>query len=126
MNLALDEVLVIVQVAVVGGNAVIVAHILAAHPLFLGHQGLVQLFAVAGADHAGAGVAKQLLHGFGQIANGGSIGFLDQQIARIGVLKGKHDKVNGLIQVHQKAGHVGIGNSDWLAIHHLLYPKGNN
>ena len=81
---------------------------------------------MAGADHAGAGVAKQLLHGFGQIANGGSIGFLDEQIARIGVLKGKHDKVNGLIQVHQKAGHVGIGDGNGVAGLDLLHKQRNH
>ena len=126
MNLALDEVLVIVQVAVVGGNAVIVAHILAAHPLFLGHQGLVQLFAVAGADDVRACIAEQGLHGFGQVADGGSVALLDEEVAGVGMLKRKHDQIDGFVEVHQETGHVGVGDSDGVACLDLVDEQRDN
>ena len=123
MYLAFDKVLVVVQVAVVGSDAEIAAHVLAAGALLLGHQRFVQLFAVAGADDAGAGVAKQRLHRLGQVADGGSVRLLDEQVAGVGVLKGEHDQVHRLVQVHQKAGHVGVGDGDGVAGLDLLHKQ---
>ena len=115
VHLALDHKLVVVQVAVVGGDPEVFAHILAAQALLAGHQRLVQLFAVAGADDVGAGVAEQLLHGLGQIANGGGVRLLDEQVAGVSVLEREHDKADRLIQIHQEAGHVGVGDGDGIA-----------
>ena len=113
--LTLDEVLVVVQVAVVGGDAEVAAHVLTAGALLLGHQRLVQLFAVTGADDAGAGVAEQRLHRLGQVADGGGVRLLDEQVAGVGVLEREHHQIDGLVQVHQKAGHVGVGDRDGVA-----------
>ena len=41
VHLALDHELVVVQVTVIGGNAVLIAHVLAAQAFFTGHEGLV-------------------------------------------------------------------------------------
>ena len=70
VDLSLDHVLVIIQVAVVRRHAVVVAHVLAAQALLAGHERLVELLAVARADDVRAGIAKQPLHGLRQIANG--------------------------------------------------------
>ena len=115
VNLALDDELVIVQVAVVGGHAVVAAHVLATQALLAGHQRLKQLLAVAGADDVRAGVAEQLLHGLGQVADGGGIGLLDEQVARVRMFKREHDQVDGLVEIHQKAGHAGVGDRDGVA-----------
>lgn len=40
MDLTLDDELVVVQVAVIGGHAVVTAHVLTAQALLAGHQGL--------------------------------------------------------------------------------------
>ena len=126
MDLAVDNKLVIVQIAAVRGNAEVMPHVLAAQALLAGHQGLIQLFAVAGTDDAGAGIAKQLLHGFGQISDGGGVRLLDEQVARIGMFKCELDKVDGLIEVHQEAGHVGVGDGDGIARANLVNEQRNN
>ena len=115
MDLALDHELVVVQVAVVGSNAEVVPHILAAQTFLAGHQGLKQLLAVAGTDDVGAGVAEELLNSLGQIADGGSIGLLNEQVTGVAMLEGEHNKIHSLVQVHQEAGHVGVGDGDGIA-----------
>ena len=126
MDLALDHELIIVQVAVVGSDAEVVAHILAAQTLLTGHEGLKQLLAVAGADDVGAGVAEELLNSLGQVADGGSVGLLDEQVTRIAVLEGEHDQIHSLVQVHQEAGHVGVGDGDGIARLDLVDEQGDD
>ena len=126
MYFALDHKLVVVQVAVVGGDPEVFAHILAAQALLTGHQGLEQLLAVAGADDVRSSVTEQLLHGLGQIADGGGVRFLDEQVAGMSVLERKHDKADRLIQIHQEAGHVGVGDGDGIAGFDLVDKQGND
>ena len=126
MDLAFDHELIIVQVAVVGSDAEIVAHILAAQTLLTGHQGLEQLLAVAGADDVGAGVAEELLNSLGQIADGGSIGLLNEQVAGIAMLEGEHNQIHSLVQIHEEAGHVGIGDGDGIARLDLVDEQGDD
>ena len=126
MDLALDHELIIVQVAVVGSDTEVVAHILAAQTLLAGHQGLEQLLAVTGADDVGAGVAEELLNGLGQIADGGSIGLLNEQVTGVAVLEGEHNKIHSLVQVHEEAGHVGVGDGDGIAGLDLVDEQGDD
>ena len=126
VHFALDHKLVVVQVAVVSCNAVVIAHVLAAQTLFAGHEGLVQLLTMAGTDDVGAGIAEQMLHSLGQIANGAGIGFLNEQIAGIGVLKGELHQIDRFVQIHQESGHVGIGNGNGLACLDLIDEQRNN
>ena len=79
-----------------------------------------------GADDAGAGIAEQFLHGFGQVANGGGVGLLDEQIARVGVFKSKLHKVDSLVEIHQEAGHIGVGDGDGIASANLVNEQWNN
>ena len=81
---------------------------------------------MAGADDLGAGVAEQLLHRLGQIADGGGIALLHEQIARVGMLEGKLHQVHRLVQVHQKTGHVRVGDGDGLAGLDLVDEQGNH
>ena len=115
MYLALDDELVIIEVAVIGGNTEIVAHILAAQALLAGHQRLKQLLAVTGADDICAGVAEQLLNGLGKIADGGRVSLLNEQVARVCVLEREHNKVDRLVKVHKEAGHIRVGDGDGAA-----------
>ena len=126
VDLAFDHELVVVQVAVVGSDAEVVAHILAAQTLLAGHQGLEQLLAVAGTDDVGAGVAEELLNSLGQVADGGSIGLLNEQVTGVAVLEGEHNQIHSLVQVHQEAGHVGVGDSDGIARLDLVDEQGDD
>ena len=126
MDLALDHKLVVVQVTVIRSNTEVVAHILAAQTLLAGHQGLKQLLAVAGADDVGAGVAEQLLNSLGQIADGGSIGLLNEQVTGVAVLEGEHDQIHSLVQIHEEAGHVGVGDGDGIARLDLVDEQGDD
>ena len=115
VHLPLDHVLVVVQVAVVRRHTVIIAHVLAAEALLAGHEGFVELLAVARADDVRARVAEQFLHRLRQIADGRGVRLLDEQVARIGVLEGEHHQIHCFIQIHEEAGHVGIGDGDGIA-----------
>ena len=50
LHLAVDDELVVVEVARVAGHAVVAAHVLGPQALLAGHEGLEELLAVAGAD----------------------------------------------------------------------------
>ena len=89
LDLPLDHVLVVVQVPVIRGHPEVVAHVLAAQALFPGHKGLIEFFPVAGADNLGTGIPKELLDCLGKITDSGGVRLLDEQIAGIGVFKGK-------------------------------------
>lgn len=78
LHLAVDDELVVVQVARVAGHAVVAAHVLGPQALLAGHEGLVELLAVAGADHLGAHAAEDLLDRLGEVADGGGGGLLDE------------------------------------------------
>lgn len=116
LHLAVDDELVVVQVARVAGHAVVAAHVLGAQSLLAGHEGLVELLAVAGADDLGAHAAEDLLHGLGEVADGRCRRLLDEQVAGVGVLEGELNQVHGLVQVHEEAGHVGVGDRERLAL----------
>lgn len=116
LHLAVHDELVVVQVARVAGHAVVAAHVLGPQALLAGHEGLEELLAVAGADDLGAHAAEDLLHGLGEVADGGGGGLLDEQVAGVGVLEGELHQVDGLVQVHEEAGHVGVGHRQRLAL----------
>ena len=126
LDLALHHELVVVQVTVVRGHPEVVAHVLAAQALLPGHEGLEELLPVAGADDLCAGVPEELLHRLGQVADGGGVRFLDEQVAGIGVLKGELHKVHGLVQVHEEPGHAGVSDGDGLAGLNLVDKQGNH
>lgn len=116
LHLAVDDELVVVQVARVAGHAVVAAHVLGPQALLAGHEGLEELLAVAGADDLGAHAAEDLLHGLGEVADGRRRRLLDEQVAGVGVLEGELHQVHGLVQVHEEAGHVGVGDRQRLAL----------
>ena len=126
MYLAVDDKLIVVQVTVIRSNTEIMAHILAAQTLLTGHQSLEQLLAVTGADDVRAGIAEQLLDSLSQIADGGSIRLLDEQITGICMLESEQDQIHSLVQVHQKAGHVGVGDGDGVASLDLIDKQRND
>ena len=130
---ALGKVLVIVEVAAVAGDAVVVAHIDGAGHLLSGDEGLIKFLAVAGADNShlcvavlGVELGIGLLQGLGKGAEGGGRGLLDEEVAIMAVGEGIDDEVDGIVEGHHEAGHVGVGDGDGLALHHLLDPKRND
>ena len=115
-HVALDEEAVIVKVARVAGNAIVVAHVLGAQALLAGHECLIELLAVAGADNLGSHMSEDLLDRLGQVSDRGSRGLLDEQVAGVGVLEGELDEVDRLVEVHEEAGHVGVGHGERLTL----------
>lgn len=115
LHLAVDDELVVVEVARVAGDAVVAAHVLGSQALLAGHEGLEELLAVAGADHLGAHAAEDLLYRLGEVADGRCRRLLDEQVAWVGVLEGELHEVDRLVQVHEEAGHVRVGDRERLA-----------
>ena len=81
---------------------------------------------MTGADDVRAGIAEQLLDSLSQIADGGSIRLLDEQITGICMLESEQDQIHSLVQVHQKAGHVGVGDGDGVACLDLVDEQRND
>ena len=81
---------------------------------------------MARADDVRARVAKELLYGLRQIANGRSICLLDEQVTGIGMLEGEFHEVNCFVKVHQEARHVRISNRDRITSVNLVDEQRNN
>ena len=128
LGVALLEELVVVQSAVVSGYTVEVAHVLGLGALLLGEQCLIHLLSVADADHFDI-----LLLASEERANGLSLsldragrGFLYEDVTVVSMLESEEDEIDGLLQRHDEAGHLGLGQRDGVAIANLVYPQRND
>ena len=128
LGVALLEELVVVKVAVVGGDAVEVAHILGLGAFFFGEQRFVHLFAVADAYDLDVFflAAEQLAHRFGLGLDGAGGSLLDEDVAVLAVLEGEEHQVNRLLESHYEAGHLGFGEGDGVALTDLVDPEGDD
>lgn len=128
LRVALLEELIVVQTAVVSGYTVEVAHILGLGALLLSKQCLIHLLSVADADHFDVLLlaSEELTNGLGLGLDGASGGFLYEDIAVVAMLESEEDEIDGLLQRHDEAGHLGLGQRDGIAITNLINPQGNN
>ena len=127
---ALLKVLVVVQVARVAGNAVVVAHVDGTGHLLSGHQSLVELLAVTGADDPDFGLTVlrihlgvYLLQSLRKGDKRGRGGLLDEQVAVVAVLERVYHEVHRVVKGHHEARHVRVRDGNGLALHHLLHPQ---
>lgn len=116
LHIALNKEAVVVEVARVAGDAIVAAHILGAQTLLASHERLIELLAMAGADHLGTHMTKDLLNGLGKVADSGSRGLLHEEVARVRVLERELDQVDCLIEVHEEAGHIRVGDRKRLTL----------
>ena len=128
LGVALFEELIVVQTTVVGGHAVEVAHVLGFGALLLGEQCLVHLLSMADADHFDILLlaSKELANSLSLGLDGAGRSFLHEDIAVVSVLESEEDEIDGLLQRHDEAGHLGFGQRDGVAITYLVYPQRNN
>ena len=54
------------------------------------------------------------------------IGLLNEQVTGVAVLEGEHNQVYSLVQVHEEAGHVGVGDGDGIARLDLVDEQGDD
>ncbi len=127
-DVAFGEVFVVVEGAVVGGDAVEIAQVFGLGAFFLGEEGLIDLFAMADADDLDLGLvaAEEFADGFGLGLDSAGGGFLDEDVAVLAVLEGEEDEVHGFVKTHDEAGHLGLGDGDGLAISYLVDPEGDD
>ena len=125
---ALFEVLIVVEPAVVGGDPVEVPHVDGLGALLVGEEGLVHLLAVADADDLDFLLlaAEELADGFRLGPDGAGGGLLDEQVAVLAVLEGEEHQVHGLLQGHDEPGHVGLSDGDGVAGFDLVDPQGDD
>lgn len=128
LGVALLEELVIVQTAVVSGYTVEVAHVLGLGALLLGEQCLVHFLSVADTDHFDVLLlaSEELANGLGLGLDRAGRSFLHEDVTVVAMLEGEEDEIDGLLQRHDEAGHLGLGQRDGVAITNLVYPQGNN
>ena len=128
LRVALLEELVVVQSAVVSGYTVEVAHILGLGALLLGEQCLIHLLSVADADDFDILLlaSEELANGLGLGLDRASRGFLYEDVTVVSMLESEKDEIDGLLQRHDEAGHLGLGQRDGVAIANLVYPQGND
>ena len=121
---AVLEVFIVVEIPLVAGDTVEVAHIGGVGALLVGEQRLVQLLAVANADDPNLGIgSKQLADRLRQRFDGASRCFLHQNIAGGTVLEGEEHQIHRLFQRHDEAGHLRFGNGDGTARLDLIDPQ---
>ena len=128
---AILEVLVVVEVAVVGGDSVEVAHVYGFSGFFFGEEGLVHLLSMTDADDTDFGfetcrglVFEEVSYGFCLGLDGAGGSFLDKNVTVLTVLEGEEHEVNSFLQTHDEAGHLGFCQGDGVAFADLVYPKG--
>ena len=124
-DVAFGEVFVVVEGAVVSGDAEEVAEVLSLGAFFLGEEGLVHLLAVADADDLDVFLfaAEEFADCLGLGLDGAGRGLLDEDVAVLAVLEGEKHKVDGLIQAHDETRHAGLGEGNGLAGADLVDPE---
>ena len=128
LDIAFLEVLVVVQVAVVGGDGVEVAHVDGLRRFLLRQERLVHLLAVSDADDLDVLLltAEQLAHGLGLRLDRAGGGLLDQDVAILAMLESKEHKVDSLLQRHDEPRHLGLGERDRVPLPDLVDPQRNH
>ena len=70
--------------------------------------------------------SEELANGLGLGLDRASGGFLYEDIAVVSVLESEEDEIDGLLQRHDEAGHLGLSQCDRVAIANLIYPQRND
>ena len=126
LAVAVGEVLVVVQVAVVRRHAVEVAEVDGMGALLVGEQRLIHLLTVPDADGPDFIVcAKKLFHRLGKVSDGASRRLLHQDITSVCMLVGVENQIDGLVEGHDEARHGGICYSQWLTSLNLFNKEGH-
>ena len=125
---AFSEILVVVEVAVVGRDTVEVSFIDSLCALFIGQKGLVEFFAVAYANDLDILflATKDFADSFCLSLNGACRRLLDKDVSTAAMLKGIKNKVNCFVEAHDETGHLGLGDGDGVAFFDLRYPQGHD
>ncbi len=128
LGVALGEVFVVVEGAVVGGDAVEVAEVFGLGAFFPGQESFVHLLAVSDADNLDVLflASEELTDGLGLGLDGAGGGFLDEDVAVLAVFEGEEDEVHGFVEAHDETGHRGLGDGDGLAGADLVDPQGDH
>ena len=124
-TVAFGEILVVVQVAVIGRNPIKIPHILGLRALLFRQQGFVHLLPVADADHLDRLLvaAEQLAHGLGLRPDGAGRSLLDEDVAVDALLEGEKHQIHRLVERHDEAGHGRLGQGDGEPLANLLDPE---
>ena len=124
---ALGEVLVVIEGAVVGRYTVEVAHINCLGALLVGQQGLIHLLTMPDADDLDVFLltTEELANGFGLSLDGAGRSLLNEDVTILAMLEGEEDEVNGFFERHDEAGHLGFGEGDRVAVADLVNPERN-
>ena len=70
--------------------------------------------------------SEEFTNGLGLGLDRAGRGFLYEDIAVVSVLESEKDEIDGLLQRHDEAGHLGLGQRDGVAIANLVYPQRND
>ena len=110
---ALDDVFVIVQIAVICRDAEEPAHILGTDHFLSGNKSLVELLAVPSPNVLGPDLgAGQLKDRLGQGVDRGRRGLLNEEIPLLAMFKGKNNEIDRVVEGHHEAGHVAVRDGD--------------
>ena len=128
LGVPLLEVFVIIEAAVVGGDAVEIAEIDRAGAFFVGQQRFVHLFAVADADDPDVLFlpAEQFAHRLRLRLNRTRRRFLHENVPARAVFEREQHQVDRFVQRHDEAGHARFGDGDRVTVFDLIYPERND
>ena len=125
LRVALLEVLVIVEPAVIAGHTVEAAEVDGTRALLVGEERLVHLFAVADPDDADILLfsAKELAYGFRLRPDRAGRRLLHEDITARAVLESEEDEIDRLIERHDEARHRGLRDRNGVAVLDLVDPE---
>ena len=103
-----DVELVVVERPSVGRDPEVVPHIDGPEPFFAGHERLVELLAVSGADDARFGLAEEFHHALGEVADRRGVRLLDKEVAGLRMLERERDEIDRLVEVHEEPRHIRV------------------
>ena len=125
LGVALAEILVVVQAALVAGHTVEIAEVHRVGAFLVGEERLVHLFAEADADHLDLGLvaAEQLADRLRLRLDGACRGLLHEDVAGDAVFEGEQHQVHRLVEAHDETRHGSVGDGDGIALANLVYPQ---
>ena len=126
--IALRQVLVIVQISIIGNDAVEHATIDRMGTFFIGQESFVELLSMTNTDDLRRIIrhTKELFNSLSQHIDRAGIRLLYKQVSLRTILKGIQYQIDSFVQIHDEAGHATFGDGQWQTTLNLVNEQRNN
>lgn len=124
LDIAVGEVFVVVEVAVISRDTVEIAFIDSFGTFLIREKGFIQLLAMTDADDFDVFflATEEFADSLGLALNCTSWRFLDKDITAMAMLESIENKVDGFVERHDESGHLWLGDGDGVTFFNLGNP----